>query len=68
MRFLATTPTSNADQRITESGSGLLTTPLLELADDEPPLPLVPAVVVVPVVVVPVVGESAVMVIPGVSD
>src|SRR5271157_1786463 len=66
MRFLATMPTSTADQRITESGSGLLTTLLLttllvELPDDEPPLPLAPAVVVAAG------GESAVMVIPCVS-
>src|SRR5271157_3374450 len=61
VRFLATTPTSTADQRITESGSGLLTIPLVELPDDEPPLPLAPAVVVAAG------GESAVMVIPCVS-
>ena len=63
MRFLATTPTSTIDQRITESGSGLLTTLLVELLDDEPPLPLVGAVVVVAAG-----GESAVMVTPCVSD
>ena len=64
MRFLATTPTSTADQRMTESGSGLLTTPLLvELPDDEPLLPLTPDVVVDDDD-----DESAVMVIPGVSD
>src|SRR5208337_1670804 len=64
MRFLATTPMSTADQRITESGSGLLMIPPAELPDDEPALPLVPAVVD------PAGGEisSGVMVIPGVSD
>ena len=62
MRFLATTPTSTADQRITESGSGLLMIPLGELPDDEPALPLTPEVVDAAG------GESAVMVIPGVSD
>jgi hypothetical protein len=55
MRFLATTPMSTADQRITESGSGLLMIPPAELPDDEPALPLVPAVVD------PAGGKTAVM-------
>src|SRR5271157_2737755 len=62
MRFLATTPTSKADQRITDSGSGMEIILLVELPDDEPALPLTPEVVDAAV------GESRVIVTPGVSD
>ena len=61
IRFLATTPTSTADQRMTESGSGLLTIPLVVPLDDEL-LPLLDPDDV------EFVAGSRVIVTPGVSD